>query len=86
MSEGMITVLYKWKGKRQHLKNWHLISFLNVDDKILVKVLANQLKAVIVAIPDAGSQRNLALIKDTVQYVEDRQVSTALVSLDQEKE
>lgn len=94
LREGMITILYKRKGERRDLKNWRPISLLNVDYKILAKVLAIRLKAVIggfihpdqtCGIPGRRIADNLALIRDTVEYVRGRRSRGALVSLDQEK-
>ena len=94
LREGMITILYKRKGERSDLKHWRPISLLNVDYKILAKVLANRLKSVIgqiihpdqtCGIPGRRIADSLALVRDTVQYIQDRRVHAALVSLDQEK-
>lgn len=94
LREGMITILYKRKGERSDLKNWRPISLLNVDYKILAKVLANRLKSVIgqiihpdqtCGIPGRRIADSLALVRDTVQYIHGRHVHAALVSLDQEK-
>eukprot|EP00061_Rhincodon_typus_P001624 g15306.t1 len=40
--KGIITLIYKRKGEREEIKNWRLISLLNVDYKILAKVVANR--------------------------------------------
>ncbi|KAM9316586.1 LOW QUALITY PROTEIN: uncharacterized protein PAF06_007630 [Gastrophryne carolinensis] len=90
----MITILYKHKGERNELKNWRPISLLNVDYKILAKVLANRLRSVIgqivnldqtYGIPGRRIADSLALVRDTVHYIQTHNMHGALVSLDQEK-
>jgi exonuclease III len=44
MKEGLITLIYKGKGEREDLKNWRPISLLNIDYKILSRVLTNRVK------------------------------------------
>ena len=39
----MLTLLYK-KGEREDISNWRPISLLNVDYKIITKILAERLK------------------------------------------
>lgn len=47
MAVGLIIMLYKNKGSRLHLKNYRTLTLLNMDYKILAKVLANILNYVI---------------------------------------
>ena len=49
--EGIIKLLYK-KGNEKELKNWRPISLLNIDYKILTKILANRVKEVLPKIID----------------------------------
>ena len=49
--EGVIKLLYK-KGNTKELKNWRPISLLNIDYKILTKILANRVKEVLPKIID----------------------------------
>lgn len=74
----MFTILCKRKVERQNL---------DIDYKILTKVLANQLKAVIEQIIHLDQTCSIPghRIADTVQYVKDCYLSIALVSLDQER-
>ena len=44
MTQGLITLLYKEKGDAALLKNWRPVTLMNVDYKILTKVLTNRLK------------------------------------------
>ena len=43
---GMITLLFK-KGEREDIRNWRPITLLNVDYKIISKILAERLKKVL---------------------------------------
>ena len=90
---GIIRLLYK-KDDPLELKNWRPISLLNTDYKICTKVLANRLRKVIplifsedqtCGIPDRSIFENLFLIRDTLDYVNHKQLSAAVISLDQEK-
>ncbi|KAJ1204407.1 hypothetical protein NDU88_008185 [Pleurodeles waltl] len=94
LREGMIALLYKHKGERCDLKNWHPISLLNVDYKILVKTIVNRFKGAMgeivhpdqtCGIPGRKVADSLALIRDMIQYIMDWNIHAALVSLDQEK-
>ena len=89
---GIIRLLYK-KDDPLELKHWRSISLLNTDYKICTKVLANRLRKVIplilsedqtCGIPDRSIFENLFLIRDTLDYVNHKQLSAAVISLDQE--
>ncbi|KAJ1169370.1 hypothetical protein NDU88_001263 [Pleurodeles waltl] len=94
LREGTIALLYKHKGERCDHKNWRPISLLNVDYKILAKTMVNRLKSAMgeivhpdqtCGVPGRRVADSLALIRDTIQYITDRNIHAALVCLDQEK-
>ena len=91
--QGIIRLLYK-KDDPLLLKNWRPISLLNTDYKICTKVLANRLKKVLSVIlsedqtcgvPGRSIYDNLFLLRDTLDYIDHKQLSAALISSDQEK-
>lgn len=94
MKVGMIKLVYKMKGSRALLKNYRPITMLNTDFKILAKILANRLNAVL---PDViGTTQAYAVqgrdiadilcsVRDTVMYMEDVGEGGFLVSVDLEK-
>ncbi|KAJ8043332.1 hypothetical protein HOLleu_10367 [Holothuria leucospilota] len=90
---GVITLLPK-SGDPLEPKNKRPITLLNVDYKILAKALCNRLGTVMpdlvgsfqtCAVRGHSIQQNLWLVRDLVDYVMDRDLPCALVSLDQEK-
>ncbi|GAA6080862.1 uncharacterized protein LOC115161469, partial [Tachysurus ichikawai] len=90
---GYITLLYK-KGDRTDLANWRPITLLTADYKILAKVLVLRLREVMAqvvhpdqacGVPGRMCGMNLALVRDTLAWAEQRRVPLALLSLDQEK-
>ncbi|KAJ8018421.1 hypothetical protein HOLleu_43604 [Holothuria leucospilota] len=90
---GVITLLPK-SGDPLEPKNKRPITLLNVDYKILAKALCNRLGTVMpdlvgsfqtCAVRGHSIQQNLWLMRDLVEYVMDRDLPCALVSLDQEK-
>lgn len=93
MREGCISLLYK-KGDKKEIKNWRPVTLLCVDLKILSKVVFLRLQSVIASvvnsdqtcgIPGRLLTDNLALVRDIIEYVKDRNVPLCLLSLDQEK-
>ncbi|KAK6471301.1 hypothetical protein HHUSO_G29651 [Huso huso] len=93
MREGCISLLYK-KGDKKEIKNWRPVTLLCVDLKILSKVVFLRLQSVISSvvnsdqtcgIPGRLLTDSLALVRDIIEYVKDRNVPLCLLSLDQEK-
>ena len=76
------------------LKNWRPISLLNIDYKIATKALSNHLRKVLPLILSEDQTcgvsglcifENPFLLRDTIDYVRSKDISAAIVSLDQEK-
>ena len=76
------------------LKNWRPISLLNLDYKIATKALSNRLRKVLplilsedqtCGVPGRSIFENLFLLRDTIDYAQEKQLSAAVISLDQEK-
>ncbi|KAJ1164408.1 hypothetical protein NDU88_004847 [Pleurodeles waltl] len=85
----MIALLYKHKGERCDLKKWRPISLLNVDYKILAKTMVNRLKGAMgeivhpdqtCGLPGRRVADSLALIRDTIQYITDRNICAELLA------
>ena len=86
-------VIFK-KGDRKNLKNWRLISLLNVDYKICSKVLSLGLSKVLefivdpdqtCSVPGRRITSNLHVLRDVLDYIDRTNETGILVSLDQEK-
>ena len=93
MRQAMITLAHK-KGDKDRLGNWRLISLLNVDYKIGSKSLANRLQPGLeyvfhsdqtCNVPGRSITDNLLLIRDSFEYIYQKQFPIAMISLDQEK-
>jgi exonuclease III len=94
LRQAIITLLFK-KNDPEYLKNWRPISLLNVDYKILTKVLVNRVKPVMssvvdsdqcCSVPGRSSEDNATILRDITDYLEvhERQ-ACAFLSMDQEK-
>ena len=90
---GILRLLYK-KDDPMSLKNWRPILLLNIDYKIATKALSNRLRKVLplilsedqtCGVPDRSIFENLFLLRDTIDYVQLKHLSAAVISLDQEK-
>ncbi len=82
------------KNDKMDTKNWHPISFLCTDYKILSKVLTNRLKSVlssvvspsqVCGVPGRFSGEHIRLLQDIVSYSNSADIGAAIISLDQEK-
>ena len=89
-----VTRLVHKKDDRRNLKNWRPISLLNVDYKICSKALSLRLKKVLgsivdpdqtCSVPGRSISSNLALLRDTLDFIERTGETGVLISLDQEK-
>jgi exonuclease III len=91
---GIITLLCKDPEKTEILGNWRPISLLNVDYKIISKVLATRLSSVLehvinldqtCGVPGRTISDNLHLIRNVIDYVNQKDMECILLSLDQTK-
>ena len=88
-----VTRLVHKRDDKKNSKNWRPISLLNSDYKIGAKAFSLRLAKVLDAIIDSDqsysvpniSFSNLALVRDTLSYIERSGEKGILVSLDQEK-
>ena len=89
-----ITRLVHKKDDKRNLKNWRPISLLNVDYKICSKAVSIRLANVLGSIVDSDQTcsipgrtifSNLALLRDTLAFIERKNETGILLSLDQEK-
>ena len=88
---GVIRLIPK-KGDKSDLANWRPISLLNLDYKLISKVLANRLRKVLgfVIHPDQtcsipGRSIHDKWVRDVIQYCVNTNTDGALISLDQTK-
>ena len=90
---GLVSLIYK-KGDKADLNNWRPISLLNVDYKILAKVMANRLRKVIGKICNSdqcgyipGREIGDAIIftRDVIEYAQIENKPLIVISLDQTK-
>lgn len=89
-----ITLICKDPSNSTERKNYRPISLLNVDRKVLSKVLATRLGSVLPSIIGIGQTcaikgrsifDNIHLMRNVLDYVEQKNIGAAFVSLDQEK-
>ena len=94
MNMALIRLIYKKSGSKFELKNWRPISLLNVDYKILSKVITNRLNQIMhiiigpeqtCGIPSRQIHENLMVARDIIDYVNLEDQEGALLCIDQEK-
>ena len=92
--EGIITLLCKNKDHPELLNNWRPISLLNVDFKIISKVLSLRLGKVLpyiigldqtCAVKGRSIQDNVHLLRNVVDYCNGKNMGCMLINLDQSK-
>ena len=93
--KGSVTrLIYKKRGDIKNLKNWRPISLLNVDYKIISKVLTLRLSKVLESIvnpdqtcsvPGRSILSNVTLLRDIIDFIQETDECAILFSLDQEK-
>ena len=90
---GLITLIHK-KGDRNELNNWRPISLLNVDYKILSKILSTRVRQILHSVINIDQTCSVAgrsildnahLLRNIQDYAEQKNIGLALVSLDQQK-
>ena len=94
MNIGIITLIYKSKGNLNDLKNWRPITLLNLDYRILTKILTNRLKLIQTniinnlqssEILNKSIVNNALNIENIIKYIEENENEAVILSLDQEK-
>ena len=91
---GLITLICKDSSQCDNLNFWRPISLLNTDYKILSKLISLRLSKVITdivhadqtcSIPGRSIHDNVHLIRNLIEYANDKNMSAAIISLDQSK-
>ena len=93
LRRAIITLIFK-KDDPENLKNWRPVSLLNVDYKLIAKVIAQRLRVVMpsvihpdqsCAVPGRSSDDNATLLRDISDYVHSNNLQCAFIAIDQEK-
>ncbi|KAJ8391034.1 hypothetical protein AAFF_G00096550 [Aldrovandia affinis] len=93
MQKGVLVLLHKG-GDRAELGNWRPLTLLTTDYKVLAKVATARLRRVMgglvsqdqtCGVPGRSCSWNLILLRDVLDWVDERNLPLALVSIDQEK-
>ena len=94
MNKALIRLIFKNKGERCQLKNWRPISLLNVDYKIISKVLTKRLRKLMpnlinedqtCGVNGRSIQDNLMVLRYVIDYATLYNKEAAIISIDQEK-
>ncbi len=90
----IVSLLYK-KNDKTYLKNWRPISLLNIDYKIISKIIATRLKKVLpdiispaqtCGVPGRQMQDNIWTLTNLIEKIEHDDMETMIIAaLDQEK-
>ena len=92
--QGVISLIPKKKKNLEFLKNWRPVSLLNVDYKILTKVIALRLEKVLPKIISSSQSgyvkgryigESIRLIKDVMDFTKEKSLPGIAVFLDFEK-
>lgn len=86
LREGVITLIYK-KGDKRDIRNWRPITLLNVDYKIVARLIADRVwQSDWGAAGVCGSwSTNLSLLRDVVYYAQSNNLPCLLELIDPEK-
>ena len=92
-NKSVTTILYKNKGNRNNLAYYRPISLINVDIKILTKILTSRLKPVLptiihktqTAIDSRKINHTVHMIRDLIDYTNEQNIGACFLFLDQEK-
>ena len=91
---GVITLLCKDRQNSHLLKNWRPISLLCVDYKIISKCITNRIRKVMgnlihidqtASVPGRSIQDNIHLLRNLIDYCNQKQMNCVILSLDQMK-
>jgi len=91
MYSGVISLLYKGEKDKHDLSNWRPLTMLNIDYKILTKVLVNRLKDVLptivhkdqtCAVKGRDIRDGIALIYNVLHYAYQENLNGILLSVD----
>ena len=94
MRAGILSLIYKKKGDKRVLKNYRPISLLQVDYKILARIMANRFKKVLPKIISENQtcciigrdiSNNIANVRDVITLVESDELEGYVIKIDQEK-
>jgi hypothetical protein len=91
MYTGVISQLYKGSSEKTSMSNWRPLTMLNVDYKILAKILVNRLKVVMphivhksqtCAVPGRDIRDGVSLLYNVIHYVNQHKLDGILLSVD----
>ena len=94
MKRGIVTLIFKNKGSPNNLKFWQPISLLNIDYKILTKILTKKIYKYVNDLVNpfqrTGSKErninnNLLNVKMIIEYIKQNNINTAFLAMDNEK-